>query len=291
MKMSSRLVATKDAMASPMVDIMGRKITESVSRTQAEIKEPQQHSNTITRVTPQPAQGLWMIRSYSGREVVKKQVRLDAAIRMKLGAVAGGCVIIFLLLAGAVVSHTGITRLDQPIADGLHTAATPPLTLLIRAITLLGSEGVWILTLSTSLFFFVRRKWLSGGILLFALLGEEALNFALKGYFARPRPVFLEPLSIAGFYSFPSGHSMGSAVVYGLLGYLLVRQTTNTRLRAAVVIGVVTLVMLIGFSRMYLGVHFFTDVLAGFAAGGAWLMVCIVIVETIQQRQVNPATV
>jgi undecaprenyl-diphosphatase len=108
-----------------------------------------------------------------------------------------------------------------------------------------------------------------------ALAGGEVLNFLLKGLFARPRPSFSDPLATALYFSFPSGHATMSLIAYGLIAYFLYLRLPRAWMRVLTTSGLILLVMLIGLSRLYLGVHYFSDVLAGFAVGGLWLSFCI----------------
>jgi membrane-associated phospholipid phosphatase len=91
-------------------------------------------------------------------------------------------------------------------------------------------------------------------------------------------------------YSFPSGHAMESFVVYGTLAYFAVLALRTWESRVGVVCGTALLVVLIGFSRMYLGVHYFSDVLAGYAAGGVWLSALITGVETLRRSKKEAKT-
>jgi undecaprenyl-diphosphatase len=101
--------------------------------------------------------------------------------------------------------------------------------------------------------------------------------------FHRTRPTWDVPLLTARGWSFPSGHAMGSLVAYGMLAYLLVRDPKGRPPRMAIVAGAVTLVLLIGLSRMYLGVHYFSDVVGGYAAGMVWLAACITGLEVARR--------
>lgn len=116
-----------------------------------------------------------------------------------------------------------------------------------------------------------------------AVGGGAVLNRLLKGLFSRPRPVFEHPLLLETSYSFPSGHAMEALIAYGFLAYLAVLALGNWQARVGVVFGAALLVVLIGFSRMYLGVHYFSDVVAGYAAGGVWLSALISGTETIRR--------
>jgi len=175
-------------------------------------------------------------------------------------------------------------RFDQVVATTLHNLATPALTTFFVVITALGSlETIALLGLLVAIIYGLRRRWLYIGAWLAMLAGGEVLNQMLKAVFARPRPYFVDPLLPESGYSFPSGHAMESLVVYGMLAYFAVLALSSWRARTAVVFGTALLVVLIGFSRMYLGVHYFSDVVAGFAVGGVWLSACITAIESIRR--------
>jgi undecaprenyl-diphosphatase len=129
------------------------------------------------------------------------------------------------------------------------------------------------------------RRWVFLGSWLAAVAGSAVLNHLLKVLFARPRPHFEHPLLVETSYSFPSGHAMESFVVYGMLAYFAVLALRSWESRVAAVFGAALLVVLIGFSRMYLGVHYLSDVLAGYAAGGVWLSALITGTETIRRSK------
>jgi undecaprenyl-diphosphatase len=116
------------------------------------------------------------------------------------------------------------------------------------------------------------------------VLGGEALNLLFKDLFARPRPHFERPLVIETTYSFPSGQAMESLVVYWMFAYFAVLALRGRGKRAVPVGGAEVLVVLIRFSRLYLGAHYFSDVAGGFAAGGAWLSAVITDWEAMRRR-------
>jgi len=120
-----------------------------------------------------------------------------------------------------------------------------------------------------------------------AIAGNAVLNVTLKGIFERTRPLHEHGLAVAEGWSFPSGHSSGSVVAYGMLAYLLMRllPTGYAAARLAIVAAAAALAFSIGCSRIFLQVHFATDVLAGFASGAAWLAVCIGALELRRYRQ------
>jgi undecaprenyl-diphosphatase len=200
--------------------------------------------------------------------------------------VAAGCLWLFGGLAEDLLTDDPLVRLDRAVATYLHSLATPPLTTFFLIITAFGSIGaIVVLGLLVAAVFAWRRRWLSLATWLVAVGGSAVLNQLLKALFARPRPFFEHPLLIETSYSFPSGHAMESFVVYGMLAYFVVLALKSWRARTAVVFASTLLVLLIGLSRMYLGVHYFSDVLAGYAAGGVWLSALITGAETIRRAR------
>jgi undecaprenyl-diphosphatase len=109
------------------------------------------------------------------------------------------------------------------------------------------------------------------------------LNIALKDLFERARPDLSVALRQASGFSFPSGHAMGATIVFGALAYLAYRMTWPWRGRAAAIAGCVTLAFGIAASRIYLGVHWISDIAAGIAAGSLWVAVSIVGYETFRR--------
>lgn len=153
-------------------------------------------------------------------------------------------------------------------------------------ITALGGFGVLALvTLLAVGYVLVQRKWGAALILLGAVLGGTALSEGLKVGFARPRPDLVAHVVDVTSMSFPSGHAMLSAVTYLTLGALLARTQKNARLRAYVLGSAVLLTLLIGLSRVYLGVHWPTDVLAGWCLGAAWALLCWFVVTLLSRRE------
>ena len=126
-----------------------------------------------------------------------------------------------------------------------------------------------------------RYRWLV--YLLVTTGGGSLLNMELKRYFARARPDIAEMLRQAHGYSFPSGHAMGSTVVLGALSYLAFRTATRWRWKAAWLALAWTLIAAIALSRVYLGVHWISDVAAGIVAGGLWVTVTTLAYETTRR--------
>ena len=206
-------------------------------------------------------------------------------LHLTLGLLAAvGCLWLFGSVAEDLLNNDPLVRFDEVVATTLHNLATPALTTFFVVITALGSlETIALLGLLVAIIYGLRQRWLYVATWLAVLAGGEVLNQMLKAVFARPRPYFVDPLLPESGYSFPSGHAMESLVVYGMLAYFAVLALSSWKARTAVVFGTALLVVLIGFSRMYLGVHYFSDVVAGFAAGGVWLSACITAIESIRR--------
>jgi membrane protein DedA with SNARE-associated domain len=199
---------------------------------------------------------------------------------------AAGCLWLFGGVTEDLLNNDPLVQFDETVAAILHERATPTLTAFFLVVTALGSlEFLGLLGLVVTAIFVVQRRWLDLGTWLAALAGGVVLNQLLKTLFARPRPFFEHPLVLETSYSFPSGHATMSLIFYGMLAYFAVRALRTWRARTAVVFGAALLVLLIGFSRMYLGVHYFSDVIAGFASGGVWLSALITGSETIRRHR------
>jgi undecaprenyl-diphosphatase len=180
-----------------------------------------------------------------------------------------------------------LVRFDRSTADALHTYASGAsgLTNSLHIVGILGSlEALALVSLLVAVALLVQRCWSSLAAWLVAVLGGEALNLLLKDLFARPRPYFERPLQVETSYSFPSGQAMESLVVYGVIAYFAVLTLRGRGKRAVSAGGAAVLVVLIGFSRLYLGAHYFSDVAGGFAAGGAWLSAVITGWEAMRRR-------
>ena len=171
-------------------------------------------------------------------------------------------------------------RYDQRLADWLHHRATAPVTDVVRILTWTGNGGFLALVVMAAVLVLLRRNLATDAVfVLFAFAGAEVITFGMKQGFRRDRPFFEDPLATASSFSFPSGHALVSLAVYGSIALVVARHTRSRRLAAAVLAGAAIWILAIGFSRLYLGVHFLSDVLAGYAAGAAWLALLYVSIE------------
>lgn len=237
--------------------------------------------------------------------------RISRKRSAKLSSVAGGRVDIRILAAFlavgtllALVAVLGSEMLEGETAGfdrwallGLRRAGDPAIPLgpdwLVRAMvdfTALG--GVAVLTLVTLLvagFLLTSRKPALALLVLVSVAAGGLVSSLLKSLFLRPRPQLVEHLVQVSSASFPSGHAMNSAVVYLTLAALLARSMADWRLRTYILLVSISLVVLIGFTRVYVGVHWPTDVLAGWAVGAAWAILCSLAASRLQQRsEVEP---
>jgi membrane-associated phospholipid phosphatase len=180
----------------------------------------------------------------------------------------------FALLALAYATGASIVHVDNEFANTLHANVVPPLTAVFAAVTTLGSTPVLALVAGTAAAYLGRERSRDAWLLIVSLVGAQLLTFFLKAIFARPRPSFDDAVATAGWFSFPSGHALSSIALYGALLYVFTNHLRSPRATLAT-LGVGLLVAAIGFSRLYLGVHYLTDVLAGYSAGLAWLLLAI----------------
>jgi undecaprenyl-diphosphatase len=203
-----------------------------------------------------------------------------------------GCVFVFVSIADEV-REGGTQDLDHAVLNSLRvpgdiTTPKGPVWLLhvMRDISALG--GVAVLTLLTFLvlgFLALQRQWRLALLLFAAVAGSTLLNTAMKRFFDRERPEIGYHLVEAANASFPSGHSMLSATTYLTLGLMLAAITARFWTKVYFLSAAALIVVLVGLSRIYLGVHFPTDVAAGWSIGAAWALGCALIAH----RYAKPA--
>lgn len=219
---------------------------------------------------------------------LRDNVELSVLVLMAL-AVSG--LWAFAELADEVIE--GTTRhLDRDILLLLRDPDEPDTPLgpwwvqeMVRDLTALGGLAVLTLaTLGTAGFFAIRREWGSAVLLLLTVGGGIALSGLAKDFFERPRPDLVAQYSLVQTSSFPSGHTMMAAVTYLTLGAFVSRALPQRRQKAYVLGIAVAVTVLIGISRVYLGVHWPTDVLAGWLAGAAWAVLCFLVARALAAR-------
>lgn len=180
------------------------------------------------------------------------------------------CLILFSVICYGVLSYDSLvidTKVYSFISDNIMNDG---ITSVLKVITELG--GVAFIVLAGVLIFMFCKKirW----FVTFDLVGVTLINQAIKHIIRRPRPNVLRLVEEDG-YSFPSGHSMVSMAFYGIIIYLVYKNVTNKYLKWTLIILLSLLILSIGFSRIYVGVHYFTDVVGGFLLGLAYLIIYI----------------
>jgi len=156
---------------------------------------------------------------------------------------------------------------------------------LARDITALGSLGVLAIVITVSVLFLLSAKQRSSAWMVLVATGGGILGtYVLKAVFARPRPPAMSPYTYSYSFSFPSGHALMAAVTYLTLGALIARGFRNFVLKTYVMCVAVLLTVLVGISRIYLGVHWPSDVLGGWSLGAAWALVCWAIAEWLEPQ-------
>ena len=178
----------------------------------------------------------------------------------------------------------GLLEIDQRIhgaAVNLHTQAG---TDFFTFFTVVGTPvGLAILCVIASVLLAIEKRFRWVAYLAVTTGVGALLNISLKAFFARERPDLSVALRHASGYSFPSGHAMGAAVVFGALAYVGIRRFTTWRARSAILAIAVTCVIAIALSRIYLGVHWVTDIVAGISAGTLWVVTATLAYETFRR--------
>lgn len=174
----------------------------------------------------------------------------------------------------------GTQAFDVAILQWLHLHQSPLLTQLMVEMTYLGTGTVVITVVGVAaLFLWHTEHKHSARLLLAATIGNILLNGALKLVYHRQRPSVFEWQTVAVNSSFPSGHAMSATVVYGTVAYLLVRLQKHTWAKLLTLSGAIILILLICLTRLYLGVHYPSDVLGGIIVGLAWAAFCMATLE------------
>ncbi|MBC7501469.1 MAG: phosphatase PAP2 family protein [Herminiimonas sp.] len=195
---------------------------------------------------------------------------------------------LFAEIAEDVVHGDKITLIDVQLATWFHTHATPFFTSVMLAITHMhGTTGILLMALLAGVYLkrIGERYWLM--TLIFAVVGGVVLNVLLKHVFQRARPLFDVPILTLDTYSFPSGHVAGSTAFYGVLAAFLLSRPSSGMTKVLIIVGACMMVLLVGLSRMYLGVHYLSDVMAAMMSASAWLALCITGVSTLRRHRLQ----
>jgi undecaprenyl-diphosphatase len=182
---------------------------------------------------------------------------------------------LFLAIADEIPEGSRLVKVDVALGRWLETHGTERGESVLSAVTTLGAPLLYTVVIVAVLWFAWRREWRAAIALALSSGGGVALSNLLKVIFHRGRPATVVEFIPHPSWSFPSGHALNSVVSYGFLAVLLLDRIADRRKRIAVVTAAAIMILLIGFSRLYLGVHYLSDVTGGWIAGAAWLLVCV----------------
>ncbi|MEE6450837.1 phosphatase PAP2 family protein [Gottfriedia acidiceleris] len=189
-------------------------------------------------------------------------------------------------LMSLLVSNHSIYHFDNTVINFIQGFESPIMTTFMKLITFLGSS-VFIILLSISILYFLYKVLdHRSELILFiaALIGSNILCIFLKLFFHRTRPDLHRLIEISGF-SFPSGHATNAMTVYGILAFILWRNIRTKSGRSLLIFISLIMILLIGISRIYLGVHFPSDVIAGYFTGGFWISIAIWYYQLYKEKQ------
>jgi membrane-associated phospholipid phosphatase len=189
-------------------------------------------------------------------------------------------------ISESIRDHEPLTISDTQLSTWLHIHQTPRLTAAMFAVTYLGStQVVSSIAAAFGLYFISRRRFYWLAALISSVFGGMLLNKLLKYAFHRPRPFFDNPLLTLTSYSFPSGHTMMATTLYALIATYFFARLPELRVRVLIILAASLIILLVGFSRIYLGAHYLSDVLAAMAEGLAWLSLCLTVIYFIRRQR------
>jgi membrane-associated phospholipid phosphatase len=198
------------------------------------------------------------------------------------------CGFVFTTLAGELGPGGTLSRVDRSFIEALRISVTAPVVQTFAVLTHLGDTATLMgLCVGVAIALVVLGRWwlMLGWVA--AVAGNGLLNSALKQIFARVRPIELGGMALEDGFSFPSGHSSGAVVAYGMLAYLALR-LLPFRWHLPALMLAMTLAFTVGSSRLFLRVHFASDVIAGFASGTAWLALWVTTIELVRWLHQRP---
>ena len=221
-----------------------------------------------------------------GRAMAPENPRAARILSFGLAMIVAAVVVAYLLYR--VVTLEAASNLDQSLHGLLQELRSQPGDTVMTAITMLGDWQVLYVVCATMVAWLVwHRAWRSAVALVLALAAQQILNVVLKSAVGRLRPTTLPENAIESIYSFPSGHAASTTLVFGLLA-VVAGHAMGRWSRAVLVSGAAMVVCLVSFSRLYLGVHWLGDVLAGIAVAAAIVAVFGVVLEAYPARRIRP---
>ena len=207
---------------------------------------------------------------------------LVATLVFALAAIAAAA-LLFTILPHSLAAGHPLALADQALTDAVRRNTSASTLQVFATVTVLANTAVqWGIAIVGAIVLLSRRDHFLAIFWIVAIAGNGILNRLLKATFERARPLFEHDLFAVHGWSFPSGHASGAVAIYGALAYVLVR-STPTRWHLPIVLSATLVAFITGCSRIFLQVHYASDVLAGFASGLAWLSVCVVSAELFAQ--------
>lgn len=191
-------------------------------------------------------------------------------------------------LLDAVLDNRTLAAWDRATNGWFHQHAAPSAMRAFAVITLIGTPGSWIVVGLVAIWLLWRHRgdWLLFWVWLAINLGGGVVQYVLKISVHRTRPEYAAQYLHGNSYSFPSGHTMDTTITFTMLAFVLSRlYDLPGKRRASLYIAAAALIVLVGFSRIYLGVHYPSDVFGGFAAGLAWLTAGLATVHVVSTRR------
>lgn len=276
-------------MAARQADVAGAEKWSTMMQREGETRDmPTPNSSeepTLARATPRQWRA-WLAHL------------LDAGMRqvgwaglLLLLAFGAACLALYgFLVVADEVTEGDTVRLDLAVLTWLQQFSSPALDGIMWGLSALGAEAVLVLLVVLVLALVQRGRWGAATALVLTTVGAQLLNNVLKDFYQRPRPTPVGGLIPAQAFSFPSGHAMVATAFYLFVAYLAWRLLQGWR-RMACTAALMVLIGLIGLSRLYLGVHYLTDVVAGVLAGSVWTSAVIVAGRIVGQHlhRVPPA--
>ena len=230
------------------------------------------------------------IEDHSGFfDFVKNRLSPEGYLGIHLTAglvVSAACILLFGKLTEEVINNEAIVSIDNWVLDNILYFRTPFVNKIMVIITQIGEwTTVFIVSVPIAIYMTVKKKVGSAIGYITTVAGGGGLDILLKHAIRRERPISDATLINVGGFSFPSGHAMLSVVFYGMIAYFLIRYAKLWRTRILIAISAGFMMFLIGLTRLYLHVHYLSDVIAGYVGGLFWLTICITGLEIYKRRR------
>ena len=230
----------------------------------------------------------WVMRTRVGKWAIEHPGPIGSYAPVVLVLVLGGIAAtgagyLFVELSEAArLDTTVVYRFDQAIHAWFGNERQPGMTVLLGTATNIGGVlGMAVLVAVVAAILLARKERASAVFVVVTAGVGALLNLGLKMIFARARPDLASAIAEARWYSFPSGHAMGSFITFGALAYLVLRQPWPWAAKSAGLAVAMTMVVLVGLSRVYLGVHWASDIVGGWSAGTVWMAFAVAAFELL----------